>query len=140
MEVFGVLELVLPLVDNAPKNPEAQLMADNLTIPGYVPGDGTMRFRFCPKAAKTYEFTIRSNLLVLDGKTGGIKSVGPATRVVENPAPSLPNWWTDDPALQFAEGEHHGAKSVSRWREDFLSDFAKRMLRCKSPSVTEATR
>jgi hypothetical protein len=140
MEVFGVLELVLPLGDNASEKPEAQLMVENQTIPGDVSGDGTVRFRFCPKAARTYEFTIRSNLPVLDGKTGGIKSVAPAARVVENPAPSLPNWWTDDPTPEFAEGEHHGAKSVSRWREEFLSDFAKHMLRCKSPTSTEATR
>jgi hypothetical protein len=137
--VFGVLELVLPLGDNAPEKPESQLMADNLAIPGHVPGDGTMRFRFCPKAAKTYAFTIRGNVAALNDKTGGIKSVAPAARVALNPSPSLPNWWSDDPALEFAEGEHHGAKSVSRWREDFLGDFAKRMLRCKGPSVTETT-
>ena len=77
---------------------------------------------------------------MLDGKSGGIKSVAPSASVAQNPDPSLPNWWTDDPAPEFAEGEHHGAKSVSRWREDFLGDFAKRMLRCKSPSSTEAIR
>jgi hypothetical protein len=140
MEVFGVLELVLPLGDNAPEKPEAHLMADNLAIPGHALGDGTVRFRFCPKAAKTYPFTIRSNVAALDGKIGGIKSVAPAARVVENPSPGIPNWWTDDPASQFAEGDHHGAKSVSRWREEFLSDFAKRMLRCKSPVASESTR
>lgn len=140
MEVFGVLELVLPLGDNAPKHPEAQLMADNLAISGHAPGDGTMLFRFCPKAARDYEFTIRSNVLSLDGKAGGITSVASSAKVTQSPSQNLPNWWTDNPAPEFAEGEHQGAKSVSRWREDFLSDFAKRMLRCKYSSATETTR
>ena len=44
------------------QRPQAQLMADDFPIAGYAPGDGTMRFRFCPKAAKTYEFAISSNV------------------------------------------------------------------------------
>jgi hypothetical protein len=131
MEVFGVLELVLPLGDNTPDKRQVQLVVENQAISGHVPGDGTVRFRFCPKAAKTYQFTIRSNIPSLDGKTGGIKSVAPAATVARNADPSFPNWWTDSPAPELAEGEHHGAKSVSRWREDFLSDFAKRMSHCK---------
>jgi hypothetical protein len=58
-------------------------------------------------------------------------SVAPQATVARNADPSFPNWWTDDPAPELAEGEHHGAKSVSRWREDFLSDFAKRISHCK---------
>lgn len=131
MEVFGILELVLPLDDNLPEKPAAELLADQLALAGYVPGDGTIRFRFCPKAAKAYEFKIRSNIPALDGKVGGITSIAPSPAIAQNPSPDLPHWWTDNPAAEFAEREHHGAKSVSRWREDFLNDFAKRMLRCK---------
>ena len=136
MEVFGVLELVLPLDekllgDNLLEKPEAELIADQLALAGHMPGDGTMRFRFCPKAAKTYEFEIRSNLPDFNGKRGGITSVAPSPALAQNPAPELPHWWNDNPAPELAEREHHGAKSVSRWREDFLNDFAKRMLRCK---------
>jgi hypothetical protein len=46
-----------------------------------------------------------------------------------------PNWWIDDPAPAVAEGVHPGAKTVSQWREDFLRDFAARMLRCQSPAL-----
>ncbi|TWU49237.1 DUF1593 domain-containing protein [Rubripirellula reticaptiva] len=140
MEVFGVLELVLPLGSNRPEKPETQLMVENQVIPGHVSDNGTVKFRFCPKAAKTYPFSIRSNVVALDGKTGGIKSVAPAADIALHPSPTLSHWWTDDPAPQFAEREHHGAKTVSRWREDFLGDFAKRMLRCKTPSITETKR
>ena len=70
MEVFGILELVLPLGDNMPDKPEGQLVVENQSITGYASGDGTLRFRFCPKAATTYRFTIRSNDSTLDGKNG----------------------------------------------------------------------
>ncbi|HUU17194.1 MAG TPA: nucleoside hydrolase-like domain-containing protein [Sedimentisphaerales bacterium] len=133
IEVFGILELVLPLGDRAPEKPEARLVVENQSLIGHTPGDGTMRIRFCPKAAKSYGFKVRSNVPGLDGKTGGITAYIPSPIMAQRPAANLPNWWTDDPSLEVAEGSHSGAKTVSRWREDFLRDFAKRMHRCKSP-------
>jgi len=133
MEVFGILELVLPMGHNLPEQPEAVLAVENQKLPGHASGDGTMRFRFCPKAAKAYSFTIRSNVLTLNGKKGGITAFVPPPEMARRPSSKLPNWWTDDPSLEVAEGSHSGAKTVSRWREDFLGDFAQRMLRCQSP-------
>lgn len=133
LEVFGVLELALPLGDGAPEKPEGQLDVENQSLSGHAPGDGTMRFRFCPKAPTAYRFKIRSNLPSLDGKTGGITAYIPSPGIAEHPAAELPDWWTDDPSPDVAEGPHSGAKTVSRWREDFLRDFATRMLRCESP-------
>ncbi|MHC4367836.1 MAG: DUF1593 domain-containing protein [Planctomycetota bacterium] len=137
MEVFGVLELALPMGNNIPEQPEAVLAVENQKLPGHAPGDGTMRFRFCPKAAKSYGFTIRSNVPALDSKTGGITAYIPSPDMARRPSPKLPDWWTDDPSPDVAEGSHSGAKTVSRWREDFLRDFAKRMLRCQSPAPAE---
>jgi pectinesterase len=106
-----------------------------LTIAGQTaPGDGTMRFRFCPKAAKRYSFKIISNVPVFDGKTGGITAYTPSLSIEQHPSAKHPNWWTDDSSPDVAQGSHHGAKTVSRWREEFLRDFAKRMLRCQSPA------
>ena len=138
MEVFGVLELVLPLGDRAPEKPEARLVVENQSLIGHMLGDGTMRFRFCPKAAKAYSFTIRGNVLTLNGKKGGITAFVPPPEVAQRPSSRLPNWWTDDPSEHVAEGEHIGARTVSQWREDFLRDFAARMLRCKSPASAKA--
>jgi hypothetical protein len=137
MEVFGVLELVLPGGHGAPRSPEAMLVVENQKLPGHTPGDGTMRFRFCPKAAKRYGFKVESNMPALDGKTGGITAYIPSPDMAQRPSAELPNWWTDDPALDVAVGPHSGAKTVSRWREDFLGDFAQRMLRCQSPASAE---
>ncbi len=134
MEVFGILELVLSIGNDVSEQPEAVLVVENQKLSGHALGDGTMRFRFCPKAAKTYNFTIRSNVPALDGKIGGITSFVPASDVAQRPSSQLPNWWTDNPSEDLAEGEHIGARTVSRWREEFLKDFANRMDRCKSPA------
>jgi hypothetical protein len=134
MEIFGILELVLPMGDDIPEQPEAAIVVENQKLSGYAPGDGTMRFCFCPKAAKTYGFKIQSNVSALDGKTGGITAYLPSPDIAQNPTQKFPNWWTDDPSPEVADRGHHGAKTVNRWREDFLRDFADRMLRCQSPT------
>ena len=137
MEIFGILELVLPMGNDIPEQPEAVLAVENQKLSGHTPGDGTMRFRFCPKAAKKIGFKIQSNVPALDGKTGGIEAYIPSPDVAQRQSAKFPNWWTDDPSLDVAEGSHSGAKTVSRWREDFLGDFAQRMLRCQSSASAE---
>jgi hypothetical protein len=134
MEVFGILELALPLDAQAPEKPEAQLLVENQSLIGHVGEDKTMRFRFCPKEAKTFTFAIRGNVPSLRGKTGSITAVLPSPELAKQPSAKFPNWWTDDPTPQFAESPHHGAKTVSQWREEFLRDFAARMDRCESPT------
>jgi hypothetical protein len=139
IEVFGILELVLPMGHDIPEQPEAVLRVDNQKLTGHAPGDDTMRFRFCPKSAKGFGFKIQSNVPALDGKTGGITAYLPSPDMAQRPAAKFPNWWTDDPSLDVEEGSHSGAKTVNRWREEFLGDFAQRMLRCQSPASSETT-
>ncbi len=134
MEIFGILELTLPMGDDVPQQPEAVLVVENQKLSGHAPGDGTIRFRFSPKSKKAFNFKIESNVTALDGQTGGITAYIPSPDMAQHPAMNLPNWWTDDPSPEVAEGPHIGAKTVNRWREDFLGDFAKRMLRCQSPA------
>jgi hypothetical protein len=137
MEIFGILELALPMGNDVPEEPEAVLRVDNQRLIGHAPGDGTMRFRFSPKSKKRFGFKIESNVSLLDGVTGGITAYLPSPEIAKRPSPRFPNWWTDDPAPEVAEGSHHGAKTVSRWREDYLGDFAHRMLRCQSPALAQ---
>jgi hypothetical protein len=136
IEEFGILELVLSLGENTPEKPEALLDVENQSLDGYVPGDGTVRLRFSPKAARVFHFEIRSNVPALSGQTGAITAYTPEPDVVLQPSPRLPNWWTDNPARGVAQrylGVHTvlGAKTVSQWRQDYLGDFAARMARCK---------
>ena len=138
MEQFGVFELALPLGDQPPARPEARLIIENQESIGSVDANGVMRLRFSPKDAKTYSYTIRSNVPALDGKTGVLTSLRPAPDAAQHPSPRLPHWRTDDPAPEVAEGPHIGTRTVSRWREDFLRDFAARLDRCQSPRGAEA--
>ena len=132
MEFCGILELVLPLGAGAPAQAEARLVIENQSLIGEVDGAGAVRFRFCPKDAKTYRYTIRSNAPALDGRTGEITAVMPLPAAALTPDPARPNWWTDDPSPAVAEGVHQGARTVSQWREEFLRDFAQRLERCRT--------
>jgi hypothetical protein len=129
IEHFAILELVLPLGAGAPARPEASLLVENQSLVGHADGAGHVRFRFSPKEAKAYTFTIRSNAPALDGKTGGVTVFDPPADAASRPDPALPNWWTDDPSPAAAEGVHLGARTVSQWRRAFLADFAARMQR-----------
>jgi len=134
IEIFSVMELHLSTEGVLPTLPEANLLVENQSIPGYFDHDGSVHFRFCPKAAKTYHFEIQSNVESLNGLTGQVLSALPPNEYALHPDASIPNWWTDDPSPELAEGSHHGAKSVSQWREQFLRDFAARMKRCAFPN------
>ncbi|MDO8539404.1 MAG: DUF1593 domain-containing protein [Opitutaceae bacterium] len=134
IEHFGILELIVPLGAGAPAKPEARMVIENQTLIGHVDSEGAVRFRFSPKDAKAYRYTLRSNVPSLDGKTGEITAVAPSAMAKSKPSERFPHWWTDDPAPEAAEGVHIGARTVSQWRKDFLRDFAERMLRCVSPA------
>ena len=136
IEQFGVLELALPLPPGgAQPSPQASLAIENQSLVGFVDANGAMRFRASPKDAKTYSYTIASNVRTLDAKTGAFTSFRPPPAAPASP--HFPNWWTDDPAPELADGPHLGVKTVSRWREEFLRDFASRMLRCQAPAPGE---
>ncbi len=139
MEHFGILELVLPLGAGAPSEPVAHLVIENQALVGHFDGEGAVRFRFSPKDAKTYRYTLRSNAPALDGLTGAITAVSPSPDLALQPDPARPQWWTDDPSPELAEGVHHGARTVSRWREAFLRDFAGRLDRCRPAGGTPSS-
>jgi hypothetical protein len=111
----------------------------NQSLIGYPDGEGNMRFRFCPRDPKEFTYEIRSNAPALHGAKGAITAYLPDPSLALSPSPRFPNWWTDDPSPAMAEGIHHGAKSVSQWREAYLQDFADRMLRCVHPHASAAS-
>ncbi len=129
IEHFAILELVLPVGEGAPGQVEARLVVENQSLVGHVDDARQVHFRFSPKEAKAYTYTIRSNAPALDGAPGAVTSVDPPADAASRPDPGLPHWWTDDPTPAAAEGVHLGARTVSQWRRDFLADFADRMRR-----------
>jgi len=133
IEQFGILELALPVSGAAPAAPEAVMEIENQSLDGDLGSAGSVRFRFSPKEAKRYAYRIRSNVPALHRKSGEITAVRPRPSAGQRPSARRPHWWTDDPTPELAEGPHIGARTVSRWRVDFLRDFAERMERCRVP-------
>lgn len=130
IQEFGILELVLSLKSNIPDKPEANLKVENQSLKGYFANDSTVRFRFSPKSAKSFHFEIESNIVELNGRTGSVTAYIPPANLVNQPSAKFPNWWTDNPNPNLAEGSHIGAKTVNKWREEYLGDFAKRLEYC----------
>ena len=128
IEQFGVLELLLPLGSHSVENPTASMEIDRL-INGQIKND-TARFLFSPKNPATYSYTIKSNISAIQGLEGIITAYSPPAGNKDKPSSLYPNWWTDDPSPEYIEEGHIGVKTVSRWRKEFLRDFAKRMSRC----------
>lgn len=136
IEQFGVLELALSLGTPKLQRPQARLLVENQELIGSVDAGGVMRWRFSPKDAKAYRYTIRSNVLALDRKSGELKTLRPPPNAAQHLSSRLPCWWTDDPSPEATEGPHMGTRIVNRWWEDLLRDFAVRMDRCEK-EVTE---
>ncbi len=136
VEIFSIVELSLPIPAGAKivGQPEARFTMGNQTIAAHDDGAGHLRFRFCPRDPKVFAYSIASKVPGIDGLTGEITSVLPSPEATSRPSARFPNWWTDDPAPELAEGVHHGARGVSRWRQDYLRDFAARMDRCARPA------
>ena len=134
MEHFAILELVLPLGAGAPAAPAAVMVIENQRLVGHVDGTGSIRFRFCPKDAKVYRYTIAGNIPSLEGSRGEITVFPPSPAAALTPDPRWANWWTDDPSPEAAEGIQQGARTISVWREEFLRDFAARLERCRTPA------
>jgi hypothetical protein len=128
VEQFAVVEFRLPIQTNGSKT-TAILKFENQCLNGYWNGNA-MCFRCCPKKATLNEYSIESSSAELDGKQGSFTSYPPPIERLNEPSPHYPNWWTDNPDPQWAEGEHQGAVTVNMWRPAFLNDFAKSMFRC----------
>lgn len=131
VEILSIVEFSLPLPAGMTREHSTQVLFDN-RIPAVVGKDGRiLRFRFSPRDATVWPYVIRSDFAALDGAKGEFTAIplrgGP-------PSEKHSNWWTNDPAPAAAEGVHAGALTVSRWREDFLSDFALRLERCVPPA------
>jgi len=128
-EAFGVVEFALPVPAGMTPEHTARMVFDN-RIPAVAVRDGaTLRFRFSPRDAKVWPYVIRSTFAALDSQAGSFTAIPPPAERTARPAARHPQWWIDDPDPAAAEGAHAGAKSVSRWREAFLQDFAERLRR-----------
>jgi len=135
VEAFGMAEFALPLPPGMSRNHTAQALFDN-RVSVQVANDGhRLRFLFSPRDAKVWQYRINSDFAALNGQSGKFTAVPPPPERARLESRVHPNWWIDDPDPVVAEGVHAGAKTVSRWREEFLRDFAARMRRCQTAAA-----
>lgn len=127
VEAFSIVEF--KLASDALPVATCKLIVDGQSFPGVRHADGSWRFLFSPKEAKTFTYEIRSDKPGVPPLAGAFTAVMPAAG--SKPSARYANWWTDDPDPRVAEGVHQGAKTVSRWREAFLADFAARIARAR---------
>jgi hypothetical protein len=130
VEVFGVVEFALRAPEGFTERNRVRVMLDNRVPCPVAVADGVMRFRFSPRDAKVWRFRLESDHAGVDGLSGAFTAERPPAERSGRASVEHPNWWCDDQAAESAEGIHAGARSVSRWREEFLEDFARRMERC----------
>ena len=137
-EVFGVVEFAIPLPAGMTPAHTARVVFDG-RVPVQAVNDGsTLRFRFSPRDAKVWSYTIASDFPGMTGLAGKFTAAPPPAERIARPFASHPNWWIDDPAPAAAEGVHPGAHHVSKWRHEYLRDFEARMLRCSTPNPAKS--
>ena len=140
VETYSIVNIIYHMGTSVALDAKATLVIGGQEFPGCADKTGDWHFVYCPKEPGKWEYVIRSTEGKLDGQKGGFTSyLPPANQPVSE---RYPNWWTDDPDPAFAEGIYEGAKTVNRWREEYLRDFAERMKRCEppAPSVNQSER
>jgi len=95
--------------------------------PGYYIEEGIYAIRYIPKKAEVLNYKFSSDIKEIDGKEGAL--------VVDNLWPGKQNksdyklggnWFTDKQAKDLYFGKMQGGKTVSKWRNEILMDWAKR--------------
>lgn len=127
--VFGVVEWVLdgPETIVGEDEPVLKIEIAGQQFEGYYAGSGKYKVRFATKAPGEWRYKTMSDIAELDGLEGAFVSTDPwpGDRKPGDAGP-LTNWWSDDPDAQNYESGHQGARTVARFREAFLLDWAQR--------------
>lgn len=130
VEVFGVVEIALPVPAGLRAEHSVSVVLDN-RVPTAVEREGeVVRFRFAPRDEKIWQYRIESDFAGWNGLVGSFRAVAPPPERYRVASRRHPNWWCDDQEAANAEGIHRGARTVNRWRREFLADFARRAERC----------
>lgn len=118
------------------KGPERNISKDSACFtldiggqkwPGYYLGQGNYGVRYSSKQVEVGSYTTSSSIAELNGHSGKFVSVAPW------PGKSSPddyklgnNWYGDKTETELFMGSQQGAKTVSKHREAYLMDWAKR--------------
>jgi hypothetical protein len=95
--------------------------------PGYYLGHGEYALKYVPKQAEIVDYSFRSMIPELNFSNGQlvVTNTWPGKRNTTD-YPLGPNWFTDRSEPSLYDGKIQGGKTISRWRDDVLIDWAKR--------------
>lgn len=133
VEVFEVIELVFrgPDLGTALDQSKFSLMVEGDEFEGFYCGNGEYKVRFMPKSTGIWSYTTKSEIVELNRQSGKFTCVEETEEGRTQKCKRYPNWWSDILDEQYSEQEHKGAKTVNKWREQFLRDFQHRFDRSK---------
>ncbi|MFO7670362.1 MAG: DUF1593 domain-containing protein [Bacteroidales bacterium] len=126
---YGILEWRFkgPELDLPPDSVCFTLEISDQIWPGYYLGDGKYGVRYSAKTPEICTYLTASDIAELDGHAGQFVTTAPWP---DSPAPDDfilgDHWFTDRPEPEFFIDIQQGAGTVSKHREEFLSDWAKR--------------
>jgi len=118
------------------KGPELDLPDDSACFileisrqrwPGYYLGNGVYGVRYSSKQPEICKYVTKSSIPELNGQNGEFVSIIPWPGIpTGNDFQVGPNWYTDRPDTNLFIGIQQGAKTVSKYRSEFLTDWAER--------------
>lgn len=95
--------------------------------PGSYLGNGNYALRYIPKAAEVLNYKFVSNIPELNGQEGKLNVINlwPGKQNA-NDIPLGKNWFSDKSDPNLFEGKYQGGKTISKWKNEILLDWAKR--------------
>ena len=105
---------------------EIWMLIDGQRIDGFYAGSGIFKVRFSPKRIGNWKYEIKCTSKTLYGQSGEFVSVNPWPGDENAQNMRLNNWWSDKTDEDLYLDQYQGAKTISKWREDYLVDWAKR--------------
>ena len=127
--VYSVVEFRLngPEIDKPAGARCFDFIIDRQTWDGVYLGDGLFAVRYAPKAPATLNYRIVSDIKEFDGQTGVfvVSREWPGKKRADSYEVGA-NWYTDRCDKALFEGVWQGSKTVSKWRNDVLDDWAER--------------
>lgn len=126
---YGVVEWKFkgPEIDIPQDSACFSIEISNQVWPGYYLGVGTYAVRYSSKTPETCTYLTASDISELNGLTGQFVSIAPWPG---NPGPDDyrlgSSWYSDRPEPTLFLGVQQGARTVSKHRVAFLSDWANR--------------
>ena len=128
--VYSVIELQLngPKTDMPVGTECFTLTTDKQDWTGIYSGNGIYSVRYAPKAPATLDYIVTSDIAELNGQKGVfvVSGMWPGETIATSYDVGN-NWYTDKEDKELFEGIWQGSKTVSKWRNEVLLDWEKRL-------------